>query len=133
MHPRRSGFVWWVSNTVKWRCRAGSAFHGRCRLNSDVRDWGRGDAKPERGAPACIIRDCFKYGASRHISRHAGPAQPAREMQLEITRNDAIGAFIYTLIDKKSGEIVRQWPTEQMVKMREYFAERGLQMLDKNI
>ncbi|MBN9556621.1 MAG: flagellar protein FlaG [Alphaproteobacteria bacterium] len=54
-------------------------------------------------------------------------------MQLEITRNDAIGAFIYTLIDKKSGEIVRQWPTEQMVRMREYFAAHGLQMLDKNV
>jgi hypothetical protein len=96
-----------------------------------------GEATPSRNgghppASSAIVSNTAQAATSPGTP-DPGPAQPAREMQLEITRNDAIGAFIYTLIDKKSGEIVRQWPTEQMVKMREYFAERGLQMLDKTI
>lgn len=96
-----------------------------------------GEATPSRNgghppASSTIVSNTAQAATSPGTP-DPGPARPAPEMQLEITRNDAIGAFIYTLIDKKSGEIVRQWPTEQMVKMREYFAAHGLQMLDKNV
>ncbi|HEY4125458.1 MAG TPA: flagellar protein FlaG, partial [Rhizomicrobium sp.] len=55
----------------------------------------------------------------------------ASDVRLEITQNKSITGFIYKLIDKKSGDVVRQWPTEQMVKMREYLAEQQIQLVDE--
>ncbi len=61
------------------------------------------------------------------------PPGMASDVRLEITQNKAIDSFVYKLIDKKSGEVVRQWPTEQMVKMREYIAEQQIQLVDEKI
>ncbi len=59
------------------------------------------------------------------------PAQMSSDVRLEITQNKAIDTFIYKLINKTTGEVVRQWPTEEMVKMREYFAEQQIQLVDQ--
>ncbi len=59
------------------------------------------------------------------------PPGMASDVRLEISQNKSINSFVYKLIDKKSGEVVRQWPTEQMVKMREYIAEQQIQLVDE--
>lgn len=56
---------------------------------------------------------------------------PAPELGLEITKLKHLNAFVYKLIDKKTGEVVRQWPTQQMVEMKEYIAEQQIQLLDE--
>jgi uncharacterized FlaG/YvyC family protein len=59
------------------------------------------------------------------------PAVDTQDVRLEITKLKHTTGYVYKLIDKKSGEVVRQWPTEQMVKMREYLAEQQLQLVDE--
>jgi hypothetical protein len=59
------------------------------------------------------------------------PSHATADVQLEISKLDHLNTFVYKLIDKKTGEIVRQWPTEEMVKMREYFAEQQIQLVDQ--
>jgi uncharacterized FlaG/YvyC family protein len=66
-------------------------------------------------------------------SKAVQPHAMASDVRLEITQNKALNSFVYTFIDKKSGEVVRQWPTEQMVKMREYLAEQQIQLFDEKV
>lgn len=53
------------------------------------------------------------------------------DVRLEITKLKNVTGYIYKLIDKQSGEVVQQWPTEQMVKMRQYLAEQQIQLVDE--
>jgi hypothetical protein len=55
----------------------------------------------------------------------------APDVRLEITKLKHLNAFVYKLIDKKSGEVVRQWPTQQMVEMKEYLVKQQIQLLDE--
>src|SRR6185437_8142565 len=59
------------------------------------------------------------------------PSSESSDVRLEITKLKHVTGYIYKLIDKQSGEVVRQWPTEQMVKMREYLAEQQIQLVDE--
>lgn len=65
------------------------------------------------------------------LSEAVPPSGGSSDVRLEITKLKHVTGYIYKLIDKQSGEIVRQWPTEQMVKMREYLAEQQIQLLDE--
>lgn len=53
------------------------------------------------------------------------------DLRLEISRIKSGNGFIYKMVDKKTGEVIRQWPTEQMIKMREYIAEHQIQFVDE--
>jgi uncharacterized FlaG/YvyC family protein len=55
------------------------------------------------------------------------------DVRLEITKLKDVTGYIYKLIDRQSGEVVRQWPTEQMIKMREYLAEQQIQLVDEKV
>jgi uncharacterized FlaG/YvyC family protein len=59
------------------------------------------------------------------------PSDGSSDVRLEITKLKHVTGYIYKLIDKQSGEVVRQWPTEQMIKMREYLAEQQIQLVDE--
>ena len=59
------------------------------------------------------------------------PSGESSDVRLEITKLQHVTGYVYKLIDKQSGEVVRQWPTEQMVKMREYLAEQEIQLVDE--
>ena len=61
----------------------------------------------------------------------AGSPVMTSDVRLEIIENKSIDSFIYKLIDKKSGEVIRQWPTEQMISMREYFAKQLAHLVDE--
>ncbi|HVP86368.1 MAG TPA: flagellar protein FlaG [Rhizomicrobium sp.] len=53
------------------------------------------------------------------------------DVRLEITKLKNITGYVYKIIDKKSGDVVRQWPTEQMIEMRQYLAEQQIQLIDE--
>jgi len=59
------------------------------------------------------------------------PAAGSSDVRLEITKLKYINGFVYKLIDKKSGDVIRQWPTQQMVEMRQYLAEQQIQLVDE--
>jgi uncharacterized FlaG/YvyC family protein len=65
------------------------------------------------------------------LSQTVPPSSESSDVRLEITKLKHVTGYIYKLIDKQSGEVVRQWPTEQMVKMREYLAEQQIQLVDE--
>ena len=39
--------------------------------------------------------------------------------RLSVTRGDSVGAYIYRAIDVDSGEVVLEWPPEQMIQLLE--------------
>ena len=53
----------------------------------------------------------------------ASASQPAtssaEDMRLVIEDDKAAGCFVYKVIDRKTGEVVQQTPSAQMVKLRE--------------
>lgn len=53
------------------------------------------------------------------------------DVRLEITKLKYVSGYVYKLIDKKSGDVVRQWPTEQMIEMRQYLAEQQIKLVDE--
>lgn len=65
------------------------------------------------------------------LSQTVPPSSESSDVRLEIIKLKHVTGYIYKLIDKQSGEVVRQWPTEQMVKMREYLAEQQIQLVDE--
>ncbi|HTN40287.1 MAG TPA: flagellar protein FlaG [Asticcacaulis sp.] len=59
------------------------------------------------------------------------PAGASPDVRLEISQVKSVNGFIYKLVDTKTGDIVRQWPTEQMIQMREYIFEHQIQLVDE--
>ena len=39
--------------------------------------------------------------------------------RLSITRGESVGAYVYRAIDVESGEVVREWPPEQLIQLLE--------------
>ena len=52
-------------------------------------------------------------------SAAAAAASTAGDMRLVIEDDKAAGCYVYKVIDRKTGEVVQQTPSEQMVKLRE--------------
>jgi len=51
-------------------------------------------------------------------------------IRLEI-EPDGNGGWIYKLVDGDSGEVLRRWPAENTLAMREYFRQRQMQLVDQ--
>jgi uncharacterized FlaG/YvyC family protein len=43
--------------------------------------------------------------------------------KLQIEKDKELGTFIYRSIDPESGEVIKQWPSEKLLEMREYLKE----------
>jgi uncharacterized FlaG/YvyC family protein len=43
--------------------------------------------------------------------------------KLQVEKNKELGTFIYRSINPDTGEVIRQWPPEQLLEMREYLKE----------
>ncbi|MFC7050481.1 flagellar protein FlaG [Emcibacter nanhaiensis] len=43
---------------------------------------------------------------------------------LRIDQDDATGIFVYQGVDKSSGEVVRQWPADEILKFLAYYREQ---------
>ena len=43
--------------------------------------------------------------------------------KLQVEKDKELGTFIYRSINPDTGEVIRQWPPEQLLQMREYLKE----------
>jgi uncharacterized FlaG/YvyC family protein len=55
------------------------------------------------------------------------------QSKLAIEKNDAAGVFVYRLIDSSNGSVVRQWPTEDFLSLREYLRTKQAGLVDERI
>lgn len=54
------------------------------------------------------------------------------QSRLRINRHDAAGRYVYESIDKRSGEVVKQFPTEEILEVLAYYREaQGLVVDDE--
>jgi len=50
--------------------------------------------------------------------------------RLLITQDEETGAFIYRSVDPETGEVITQWPAEQLIKLRQYLSEMEGMLID---
>lgn len=79
-------------------------------------------------SPTDLTNLSQKRASEKILSPVNGP-----DVRLEIKKLEHISGFLYKLVDRQSGEILRQWPTEEMIEMRQYLAEQKIQLLDEKI
>ncbi len=88
-------------------------------------------------------------GGERETGNNPGAKKPSREelekaidklaetaftdSRLVIEKNDAAGVYVYRLIDSRNGSVVRQWPTEDFLALREYLRTRQGGLVDQRI
>jgi uncharacterized FlaG/YvyC family protein len=53
--------------------------------------------------------------------------------KLQIEQDKETGTFIYRSVDPETGEILQQWPPEQLLKLREHLAEFEGMFIDKRV
>src|SRR5215510_6674545 len=53
--------------------------------------------------------------------------------KLQIEHDEKTGTFIYRSVDTDTGEIIRQWPPEQLLKLRDHFSEMEGMFFDKEV
>ena len=53
--------------------------------------------------------------------------------KLQIEQDRETGTFIYRSVDPETGEVLRQWPPEQLLKLRESLTEIEGLLFDKQI
>ena len=58
-------------------------------------------------------------------------SQPSNS-KLQIEQDKDTGTFIYRSVDTDTGEIIRQWPPEQLLKLRDHLTEMGM-FFDKEV
>ncbi len=53
--------------------------------------------------------------------------------KLRIERDKETGTYVYRAVDSETGEVISQYPPEQMMKLREYLAEMAGMLVDTKI
>ena len=53
--------------------------------------------------------------------------------KLQIEHDKETGTYIYRSVDAETGEVIRQWPPEQLLKLREHLSEFEGMFVDKRI
>ena len=53
--------------------------------------------------------------------------------KLQIEQDRETGTFIYRSVDPETGEVLRQWPPEQLLNLREHLSEVEGILFDKEI
>jgi len=53
--------------------------------------------------------------------------------KLRIDHDKETGTYIYRAIDPETGQVISQYPPEQIVKLREYLAEMEGMLVDKKV
>jgi flagellar protein FlaG len=76
--------------------------------------------------PAASVADALLGPAQQRPANPAGPAAPPPEaaptqadMRLIIEEAGAPGEYLYTVIDRRTGEIVSRLPRQAVLKLRE--------------
>jgi flagellar protein FlaG len=55
------------------------------------------------------------------------------QSKLQIDQDKETGTFIYRSVDPETGEVLGQWPSEQMVKLAEHMAQMEGMLFDKEV
>jgi uncharacterized FlaG/YvyC family protein len=53
--------------------------------------------------------------------------------KLQIEQDKSTGTFVYRSINPDTGEVIRQWPPQQLLEMREYLKEMEGVLVDKQV
>jgi uncharacterized FlaG/YvyC family protein len=53
--------------------------------------------------------------------------------RLQITHDKNTGAFVYRSVDPETGEMIRQWPSEEILKLKESVRELEGMLLDTHV
>ncbi|MCC6919560.1 MAG: flagellar protein FlaG [Alphaproteobacteria bacterium] len=61
------------------------------------------------------------------------PPIMSRNERLSIVRDDDTGTFIYRSIDRKTGEVIRQWPAESMLQFKAYLRNAEGVLVDRQV
>lgn len=75
-------------------------------------------------APVLSIQDPGAYQAPPPADRATAPQPPLAsrqnaDLRLIIEEDQATGTFVYKTLDRRTGEIVKQFPREQVMRLRE--------------
>lgn len=86
-------------------------------------------------APTSTVSASDSKASHAHVET-AQPVEPVVAIepstQLSITRDEAANTFVYRSIDRKSGEVVWQYPVEQVLRMAHRLRElEGLEQQHK--
>ena len=50
--------------------------------------------------------------------------------RLQVEKDKELGTFIYRSVNPDTGEVIKQWPSEQLIAMREYLKEMSGMLVD---
>jgi uncharacterized FlaG/YvyC family protein len=53
--------------------------------------------------------------------------------KLQIDQDKETGTFIYRSVNPDTGEVIQQWPPEQLLKLRDYLHEMEGMLVDKKV
>jgi len=53
--------------------------------------------------------------------------------KLQISQDKDTGTFVYRSIDPSTGEVIRQWPPEQLLKLRESLRQMDGMIVDQHV
>lgn len=73
-----------------------------------------------RAAPAVVVEPSLQSGTDHEAkSRAAADAERLARYRLVIEQGSRPGSFVYKTLDRETGEVVRQLPSEEVLKMRQ--------------
>jgi len=95
-----------------------------------------------------MVEHSARSNARKDPEEGRQPAEPNSQKQLEATidrlaevvfagsrlaieKHSGANTFVYRLIDTDTGGVVRQWPTENLLHLREYLRTRQAGVLDQ--
>jgi len=87
-----------------------------------------------------VPQDQANAGASRKSAeaveealRSMEPPLLGQHERLSISRDEATGTFIYRSIDRRTGEVLRQWPVESMLQFKAYLRQAEGVLIDSKV
>ena len=76
--------------------------------------------KTIRAVPVLVAEPSLQSGADHEAnSRAAADAERLARYRLVIEQGSRTGSFVYKTLDRETGEVVRQLPSEEVLKMRQ--------------
>jgi len=73
-----------------------------------------------RAVPALVAKAPLQSGADDEAnSRAAADAERLARYRLVIEQGSRSGSFVYKTLDRETGEVVRQLPSEEVLKLRQ--------------
>jgi flagellar protein FlaG len=71
--------------------------------------------------------------AVENAMRTVSPSMLAADQRLVVERDDESGTFIYKAVDKETGEVERQFPSEAIIEFRQYLRDFEAILFDSRV